>query len=183
MKINKSCFVLVMMLSSILLFSCKKVVYNRLSEEDIKWLHYLEGDIFVFSRSASVKDTFIITSRDRGYEVNKPYYNEAATVNFSNPNDTIGGNKNGFINVKKDDDDKFIATIAFPHFPKQAILSDMIPVPLDTVNGLPYTDVYIAVADTLTNSVNNYIKKIYYTKADGFIKLEDMFGNPWYKIN
>ncbi len=164
-------------------WSCKKSVYNQLTEDEMQWLTYKVGDRMIFSVSGTVRDTFDIVSRDRGYIKDKPYYNEAASTNFVKLNDTLGGNKLGLVHLAKDNDNRFSVSIAFPHFHKRADITDMTPLPFDTINGIPFPDVYIVQADTFLTSVNDFIWKVYYSKVAGFVKLEDIYGRTWYKTN
>gem|GEM_PF-2165021 len=162
---------------------CKKPVYNQITEDEAMYLTYMENEHFIFATSGAAIDTYFVTRRDRGYITDKPYYNERATVTFKNFGDTLEGYYEGMIRVEKDKDNHLLAYFVFPHFPKTVNLHEMTPFPIDTINGIVYENVYIATSDPIWNNPYNYINKVYYTKKEGFLKLEDIYGNTWYKIN
>jgi len=182
MKFNKIFLVIAFFGAMCVNSSCKKTVYNQITEDEIKWIIYLEGEKIIFADSANA-DTFHVIRRERGYEKDKPYYNEHASAVFYNYSDTVPGNKYGNLRVQKDDNNNFKASYIFPHFPFEVVLTDMIPVPQMIINGLPYTNVYVAEADSLYYSTANYLRKIYYSKEAGFLQLDDIYGGVRYKIN
>jgi len=179
MRIKNICILLITLVFT---QGCKKTVYNEITDEEMKWLVYDKGEFFVFADSASV-DTFYVTSRGAGYTVDKPYYNEGAAVTFLNYSDTFPGDIYGNIGVKKDNDNGCKAAYNFPHFPLTVMLTDITPVPTLNINGVDYTNVYVSEADSIYYSPTNYLRKIYYTKEDGFLMLENIYGGIQYKIN
>lgn len=183
MKQKKNFVIFALLIVTCGIYSCKKTVYNQLNEDEIKWLIYMKGDQLIFSNSGTLKDTVFVYSRDRGYVRDKPYYNEGASVNFAKQIDTIGGVKVGSVQLKKDNDNNFSVTISFPHFPQSVELTKLVPLAIDTINGLPFTNVYVIEAQALTTSANNYFNKIYYSRESGFVKLEDIYNRIWYKTN
>jgi hypothetical protein len=179
MKINR---LLILFLAVVSFQSCKKTIYNEITDDEMKWLAYQKGDIFVFADTVKV-DTFYVSQRIAGYSVDKPYYNEGAQVTFINYSDTLPGYLYGNILVSKNNDNECTASFEFPHFPYKVILTAITPVPTLNINGVDYTNVYIAEADSVYYSSMNYLKKIYYNKEEGFLVLEDIYGGVHYKIN
>lgn len=171
------------LLSLIILQSCKKAVYHQLEEGQVEWLVYKKNDLIVFATTGSKVDTYYVSNRIRGYTGDKHNYNEVASVGFYMIGDTLLENVYGNITVGKDNKDAFEASYVFPHFPDKIILTNMTPVPIDTINGIPVENVYISESDSSSFSANTCIRKVYYTREAGFIKLEDIYGNSWYKIN
>lgn len=176
----KSIFLLIAFIA--LLASCKKETYNQLTDEDMKWMIYENNDMMRFQNNNGVIDTFIVYNKVKGYVVTGKKYDEYTSCSLYKTTDTLPGNTKGGLKVMRTSDGLFVS-IRFPHHAQETFINHITPVAVDTINGIPYYNIYISQADTLNASWTEPVVQVWYGKDDGFIRFTDLYGNSWEILN
>lgn len=166
-------------LIAILLFNgCKKDKYVFLTEEDLALMLYSEGQQIKFKNPSGAILKFTAFAYTRGYVEMDGAQSEGTNINFRLDNDTVAGEK-GFISVQASSEGTFM-TITFPRFEGTLypLLSSAVT---DTIGGTIYADLTVGDANNFDNI--HFIKRIYYSKASGFLQLVDYNNVAWNRFN
>lgn len=165
-----------LLIASLVLYSCKKVVYYDISpEEEAEWMVYDRYEIINFQNSQGEIRTYKVVEKDKAYHNEYDEYIDASVWLL---NDTLKeGVRVSGLYMKKNS--KGLGVWAgLPHFNNTADITKLAPTVV-TVQGKNFNDVYILPSDPFSVNFDDYIDTIYYSKKNGFIRYVDIAGEEW----
>jgi len=184
LKVNKLLLVSIMMVMMSSITSCKKEVYNKLTEAEMEWMAYDTNEQMVFqSTLGNVRQRIGVIEKTKGYRRSGDTYNEFSRSKFEHLEDTSMvhlGDKFGELFLEKVND-TFGVYLSWPHFPIEAELTSM-PITTAIVKGQTFTDIRLIDATAFANG-RFYISTIWYSKQYGVVQYEDIFGRKFYRLS
>jgi hypothetical protein len=170
-------FFLVLLLAS----SCKKSTYYKLSDEDMSWLVYQNNELLQYDNGAGLQQSIRVTLRVKYYDKDGETYSESTAAMFAMQNDTTNyaADSKGGLNISTGENGLYVGLswphFAFPNYP----IHNATQQPM-TLGGYDYFDIIIVDATPIANS-RWYVKTIWYSKSEGVVQYEDIYGNIWNK--
>ncbi|MBL7926478.1 MAG: hypothetical protein JNK61_06155 [Bacteroidia bacterium] len=161
----------------ILLSACKKAEYYQLSqEEQDEWSTYGANQSFNFISTQGNLIPYKSGGLYRAYHQSGDLYEEYLYTAINRTDTSIESNVGGVFIDKKASGIE--VKVGLPNFYKNVKINGLQQT-IQSINGKNYPDVYILVADPLqTDSIHN-IDSIFYSKAYGFLKYTDIYGETY----
>jgi len=152
---------------------CKKANYNQLSDEDLAWIIYRNGDSIRFVSNAGQLMTFYAYGNTRYYIEDGKNYFEGSSIQFRLDKTTDPDEGNLIVQKVSGG---LAASVSWPHYNGAVDLINH-PLETDTLFGKVFTDLYVDSV-IVTNQLL-FIRKVYYSKTLGMIRFIDRYGYTW----
>jgi len=152
---------------------CKKANYNELSDEDLAWIIYRNGDSIRFVSNAGQLMTFYAYGNTRYYVEDGKNYFEGSSIQFQLAKSPDPDDGNLIIQRVAGG---LSAGLSWPHYNGTVDLINK-PQVTDTLFGTVFTDLY--VDSVLVTDQLLFIRKMYYSKSLGMIRFIDRYGYTW----
>jgi hypothetical protein len=175
----KLIFILTIAALAVQLSGCKKPTYYQLTDQEMTWLVYKNNQVSTFFNGTQ-QISYLVSIRTKAYIKEGDTHSEFTSAIFEQLAGYFGYStqiKKGQLYLFKGADG-FRVTFSWPHFPLKAMpLTSQIPTAIN-INGINFLDVYVLDGTGLTDA-ENYIEKVWYSRSQGVIQLQDITGDFW----
>lgn len=161
--------------------SCKKTTYYKLSNDDMSWLVYDDNELIKYKNQLGQSQEFRVKIRLKYYDVDGETYSERTSATFVLQNDTsnYAQGSDGQLYIGTGESGLFVF-FSWPHFPIEKFPVHTAPQQILTLGGVNYLDV-VVIDGSLLADIRNYVKTVWYSKTEGVVQYEDIYGNIWNK--
>jgi hypothetical protein len=171
---------LVAVLTTVFISGCEKSTYYKLTDEEMTWLCYKNREKLNFAAPNGDLISYDVVIRVKAYKIEGKVYNEftgASIIQVDDSTAVFPSDSNGELFIYKSESG-LLVTYTWPHFAlKKAPINGLIPT-LANIGGLNFTDVFILDGSILADS-RNYISKLWISKSNGVLQMEDINGTLW----
>lgn len=178
--ITKQTLVFCLSFLAILTGCAEKSTYYKLTDADMSWLHYDNNQTVYFQSPNGDVIQYDVVFRAKAYTIEGNTYSEFTGADISQVDDTtivFAGDNKGLLLIEKVEESTLV-TMSWPHFAIKKAPLNTLPLTLANIGGLNFGDVIELDGSLLTDN-RNYIAKIWVSKSQGVLQMEDSSGVLW----